>query len=476
MGWKPDRSLSISLAKQIVQWMTEQILTGQWPSGTKLPAQRQLAATLGVNRSTIQEALDELKADGILSAKIGSSTYVSNDSWNMLVKKKQPNWQKYIESSIHKPNYQTIQVINEMEQDDSIIRLSTGELAPSLLPTKGIQASLQHLQLDGKTIGYSSPQGSLKLRQAICKYVKKRGIETTPENICIVSGGLQALQLIAVGLLETGSVVYQDEYSYLNSVHPFQSFGMQLQSIPSFSRNESLLQKKRGRRQGIYYAIPTLHNPTGTIWSMEEKYSFYEVCKSLSLPIIEDDVYCELAFEELTKSLKSIDTAGQVLYLGSMSKTLSPGLRIGWIIASTPVIKRLADIKMQMDYGSSAFSQEIVTHWLTTGLYEQHVEQLKQELKRRAVFMEKLLVRYFTGIATWQSPLGGFYIWIRFTKPIVTTDFFFKLLKRKVLINPGYIYEPRDAYHIRLSYAYATEDDLHKALRILYEEALCSGD
>ena len=159
-----------------------------------------------------------------------------------------------------------------------------------------------------------------------------------------------------------------------------------------------------------------------------------------------------------------------------MSKTLSPGLRIGWVIASTPVIKRLADIKMQMDYGSSAFSQEIVTHWLTTGLYEKHVEQLKQELKRRAVFMEKLLVQYFTGIATWQSPIGGFYIWIRFTQPIVTTDFFFKLLKRKVLINPGYIYEPRDAYHIRLSYAYATEDDLHKALRILYEEALRVGD
>ena len=476
MNWKPNRSLSISLAKQIIDWMTQQILTGQWPSGTKLPAQRQLAATLGVNRSTIQEALDELKADGILSAKIGSSTYVSNDSWNILVKKKQPNWQRYIESSIHKPNYQTIQVINEMEQDDSIIRLSTGELAPSLLPTEAIQASLQQLQLDGKTIGYSSPQGSLKLRQAICEYVKKRGIETTPENICIVSGGLQALQLIAVGLLETGSVVYQDEFSYLNSVHPFQSFGMQLQSIPSFSRNESLTQKKRGRRQGIYYAIPTLHNPTGAIWLMEEKQSFYEVCKSLSLPIIEDDVYCELAFEELTPSLKSIDTAGQVLYLGSMSKTLSPGLRIGWVIASTPVIKRLADIKMQMDYGSSAFSQEIVTHWLTTGLYEQHVQQLRQELKRRAALMEKLLNRYFTGIATWASPKGGFYIWLRFTQPIVTTDFFFKVLKRKVLINPGYIYEPRDAYHIRLSYAYATDDDLHKALRILYEEALRSRD
>ena len=101
---------------------------------SSLPAQRQLALTLGVNRSTLQEAIDELKADGILSSKVGSSTYVSNDSWSMLLKQKQPNWQKYIEASIHKPNFQTIQLINEFEQDESIIRLSTGELAPSLLP------------------------------------------------------------------------------------------------------------------------------------------------------------------------------------------------------------------------------------------------------------------------------------------------------------------------------------------------------
>ncbi|MFF5994635.1 PLP-dependent aminotransferase family protein [Lysinibacillus sp. KU-BSD001] len=472
MHWKPDRTLSISLSKQIVQWITENIQNGEWPSGTKLPTQRQLAVMLGVNRSTIQEAMDELKADGIISSKIGSSTYVSNASWNMLVKQKQPNWQKYIEASIHKPNYQTIQVINACEQDDSIIRLSTGELAPSLLPTAKIQSSLQQLQLDGRAIGYSSPQGSLHLREALCQYLKKRRIIASPDNICIVSGGLQALQLIAVGLLETGSIVFQDPFSYLNSIHPFQSFGMDLQSIELSNRNTTALEKRRGRRQSIYYAIPTLHNPTGAIWSMEEKQSFYDMCKTLHLPIIEDDVYFELAFEELTPPLKAIDTAGHVLYLGSMSKTLSPGLRIGWVVAPSPVIKRLADIKMQMDYGSSAFSQEIVTHWLTTGLYEQHIQELKVELRRRAVLMEGLLKQYFTDIASWQSPKGGFYIWIRFHQPIVTTDFFFQLLKQKVLINPGYIYEPKDTHHIRLSYAYASDSELQSGLHILYEEAM----
>ncbi|MEI4768063.1 PLP-dependent aminotransferase family protein [Psychrobacillus sp. FJAT-51614] len=452
--------------------MTEQIRTGQWPNGTKLPAQRHLALTFGVNRSTLQEAIDELKADGILSSKVGSSTYVSNDSWNMLLKQKQPNWQKYIEASIHKPNYQTIQLINEFEQDDSIIRLSTGELAPSLLPTAQIQASFQQLQLDGKSIGYSSPQGSLNLRAAICNYLTKRGITTAPENICIVSGGLQALQLIAVGLLETGSIVFQEEFSYLNSIHPFQSFGMQMHSVDFKSQDKEIFQRRRGKRQGIYYAIPTLHNPTGRIWSFEKKKSFYAMCQSLQLPIIEDDVYFELSFEALSPPLKSIDTTGQVLYLGSVSKTLSPGLRIGWVVAPSPVIKRLADIKMQMDYGSSAFSQEIVSYWLTSGLYEEHIEKLKVELKRRAELMENLLEQYFKEIASWESSKGGFYIWLKFNAPIITTDFFMNLLNQKVLINPGYIYEPKDTYHIRLSYSYTSDKELVEGLYTLYSEAV----
>lgn len=472
MSWKPNRSLSTSLSKQIADWISQQILTGQWPVGTKLPPQRQLAIMLGVNRSTVQEAIDELKAAGILSSKMGSSTYVSNDSWNMLAKQNQPNWQHYIEASIHKPNYQTIQLINELEQDDSIIRLSTGELSPSLLPTDEIQTSLRQLQLDGKAIGYSPPQGSLTLRKALVHYLEKRDISTSPENICIVSGGLQALQLIALGLLETGAVVFQDEFSYLNSVHPFQSFGMHLQEVNSTNRNELIVKKRRGKRQSIFYTIPTLHNPTGATWSLDERQSFYDTCTSVQMPIIEDDVYAELSFDPPPPSLKSIDTDGQVLYIGSISKTLSPGLRIGWIVAPTPVIKRLADIKMQMDYGSSAFSQEIVSHWLSTGLYEEHVTQLKRELQRRAELMEQQLKKNFLEIATWSSSKGGFYIWLTFTHPIVTTDFFLKLLKQKVLINPGYIYEPKDATHIRLSYAYATDTEMQKGLLILYKEAI----
>lgn len=472
MNWQPNRSSPMSLSEQIRGWIIGQIQNGDWPAGTKLPPQRKLALSLGVNRSTLQEAVDELKADGLLSSRAGSATVVANDSWDLLVKQKQPNWQQYIEASIHKSNYQTIQLINEFEQDASVIRLGTGELSPSLLPAEAIRESLGSLPLDGKHLGYSSPQGSLSLRQAICDYVKKRGLLTTPEHICIVSGGLQALQLIALGLLETGSLIFQNEYSYLNSVHTFQSFGMNLFGLSDHQFTAERLRNIRRRRQAILYTIPSLHNPTGKCMTMAEKTSLYRLCEAEKLPLIEDDVYFELMFEQehVGPAIKALDQSGQVIYIGSVSKTLSPGLRIGWVIASTPVIQRLADIKMQMDYGSSAISQQIVEHWLRTGLYESHIRQLREELRSRAALMESLLDQYFEETATWDSPRGGFYIWLRFHEPIVTTELFMRLLKKKVLINPGYIYGSNAGHHIRLSYAYCSEEELVQGMEILYRE------
>ncbi|MBO1511515.1 aminotransferase-like domain-containing protein [Metabacillus bambusae] len=469
MKWKPNRHSHLTVQEQIVDWIKTRIERGDWTVGTKIPTQRQLATQFNVNRSTVQLALDELKANGLLESKMGSGVFLANNSWNVLLNSAQPNWQQHIESSIHKPNYHTIQLINQCEQMDHIIRLGTGELSPELLPTKQIEQSLKNISLESKAIGYSSPQGSEKLRGILCEYLKKRGIQTAPENILIVSGALQALQLIAIGLLEEGSSVFHEQPSYLNSVHPFQSAGMRMISVSRDSHLTNNLRALKRKRQALFYCVPTLHNPTGYNWSLEEKKNLYNMCKELQIPIIEDDVYHELLFESSSPAIKSFDTSGQVLYIGSVSKTLSPGLRIGWVVAPSPVIERLADIKMQTDYGSSAFSQEIVAHWISFGLYEKHLIKLREQLKRRATYVEEILEQKFQQIATWKKSEGGFYIWIRFHEPIVNKALFLNLLNQNVLINPGYIYKSSDLHHIRLSFAYASLEELKEGLNILLE-------
>ncbi|KHF40498.1 aminotransferase-like domain-containing protein [Halalkalibacter okhensis] len=470
MDWKPDRQSHLTIHVQIIEWMKTRIERGDWTVGTKLPTQRKLAAQFEVNRSTINLALDELKADGLLESKVGSGTFVANNSWNILLNKSQPNWQQHIEASIHKPNYHTIQLINEFEQKDHIIRLGTGELSPELLPTKKIERSLKSLSLESRAIGYSEPQGSKKLRSVLCEYLKKRGIDTAQENILIVSGALQALQLIAIGLLEEGAIIFQDNPSYLNSIHPFQSAGMRMIPVQRDGNLPDTLRIAKRKKQSLFYCVPTLQNPTGCNWTIGERQTLYHTCKQLQIPIIEDDVYHELLFEPSSSpALKSFDQSGQVLYVGSVSKTLSPGLRIGWVVAPQSVIQRLADIKMQTDYGSSAVSQEIVAQWLSSGLYESHILQLREQLKLRATFVENILEEQFKHIATWKKSEGGFYIWLRFKEPIVNKAFFLNLLKKNVLINPGYIYDTSDLHHIRLSYAYASLEELTVGLNSLIE-------
>lgn len=124
---------------------------------------------------------------------------------------------------------------------------------------------------------------------------------------------------------------------------------------------------------------------------------------------------------------------------------------------------------MQTDYGSSAFSQEIVSHWISSGLYEKNLIKLREQLKRRATFVEEILEQQFQKVATWKKSEGGFYIWLRFHEPIVNKALFLNLLNQNVLINPGYIYESSDLHHIRLSYAYASLEELEKGLKILLE-------
>ncbi|MED3787974.1 PLP-dependent aminotransferase family protein [Peribacillus frigoritolerans] len=469
--WGPNRSSTQSLHQQIVDWIKQQITRGEWPVGTKLPSQRSLADSFGVNRSTIITAIDELIADGLLETKLGSGTFVSNNTWNVLVSSKQPDWKNYVRNGLHEPNLKTIQDINQYETDTAIIRLGTGELSPALLPTKQIEKTLRSTSFDAHSLGYSEPKGDKRLRQCISVHLETKGINASPSSLMVVSGGLQALQLISVGLLQKGSMILHESPSYLNSVHPFQSAGMHLVGLSKQGRESIPTQMKRinGRKKAsLFYTVPTFNNPTNTTWSKEERLNLLSLCKKEQIPIIEDDVYSDLWFdEEPPPPLKSLDADGLVLHIGSMSKTLSPGLRIGWIAGPITVIERLADIKMQMDYGSSALSQHLVAEWLANGQYSKHLEWLRQKLKERRDFTLTLLNQYFKGLAEWQIPQGGFYIWLKLCKPIVNPNLFKQAIKENILLNPGYIYEPNNHTHIRLSYSYASEEQLAYGIQTL---------
>ncbi|CDQ39928.1 MULTISPECIES: PLP-dependent aminotransferase family protein [Virgibacillus] len=447
----------------IVDFIKEKISKGEWAIGGRIPSQRHLARMFDVNRSTVITALEELMADGLIEGKTGKGTVVINNTWTLMGNRTSTNWNENVTLGIHKPSVSTVQEINKAESNNNLIQLSKGELSPEMFPLEEMRSIVQRVSNQLTPFGYEEPKGNIKLRQAISNYLKMRGMDISPSSILVVSGALQALQLISIGLLQRGSTVFLEVPSYLYSLTVFQSVGMELKGLPMDKEGikvDSIYQTKE-RGKSILYTIPTFHNPTGTLMQKKRREELIKYCEREQLPIIEDDVYRDLWMDSSPpESLKSMDCHGNVLYLGSLSKTLSPGLRIGWIVGSESVINRLADLKMQSDYGSSTLSQHVATEWLSSGLYDQHLETVREQLKVRRGTALEALNKHLRSYATWDIPTGGFFIWIKIKPMFKVKRLFDKALSKGLLLNPGSIYAEHSGQFIRLSFGFASLDEI----------------
>lgn len=469
--WKPDRKNELPLSKQIVNYITERISRGDWLIGQKLPSQRDLAKSLNVNRSTIVEALSELNSLGIIESNFGQGTTIINNTWSLLFSATTPNWKSYIESGIHKANIPTIQAINNLEFQENMIRLSTGEMSPDLFPHEMMKKVLSKIPSRAFSLNYIEPLGLLELRKALSNYLKNLELDVAPSQILIVSGSLQALQLVSIGILRPNSTVFIEDPSYVKSLHVFDSTGMKMKDVPMDEKGLipwMINKSKINNDTSILYTIPTFHNPTGLTMALSRRLEVLRWCKSNQLPIIEDDVYRELWFDELPPlPLKAHDTTGNVLYLGSVSKSLAPGLRIGWVAGPEPVVERLGDIKMQTDYGASSLSQWALTEWIESGLYEEHLKSFRTQLINRRNFVLNFLDQYFADLASWDVPKGGYYIWLKLNSFISTEKLFRLAISENILINPGNLYSFKKNPYLRISYSYASLDDLAIGLKRL---------
>lgn len=470
---------TLPLYQQIMNYINEKIANGEWAIGSKIPSQRELAKLFNVNRSTVITALEELTADGLIEGIMGKGTIVVNNTWSLMAKNPPPNWSKHIYSGLHTPSLATVQEINEAESNVNLIQLSKGELSIDIFPVDTMKLIMQRVTEKIEALGYEEPRGFLPLREAVSAYLRTVGINASPSSILIVSGALQALQLISVGLLQKDSTVLLERPSYLYSLYVFQSTGMKLRGL-SLDEQGILPSSisSTNEQNAILYSNPCFHNPTGILMSEKRRQEILQVCEKKQLPIIEDDIYRELWIDEIPPlPLKAMDRYGHVLSLGSLSKTLSPGLRIGWIVGPEPVIERLSDIKMQTDYGSSSLSQRVAAEWLTSGLYQKHLEFVREQLKVRREIVLEALQTYLSDVCVWDIPSGGFFIWLKILPELSMRDLYVKSFAEGILLNPGYMYAQETDRYIRISYAYAPIGDLklgiYKLSRIIRKNVKC---
>ncbi len=464
VDWVPDKGSKEPIYQQIVDYISKKISNGDWAIGYYLPSERMLANKFEVNRSTISAALDILKSYGLIDGKGGKGTVIASNTWSLMISSSEANWGNYVKSGYFKENLPTIQEINSMEFKEGVVRLGTGELSPQLYPSKMMKDIFEKLSQTITSLNYLEPLGLLELREILSERLNKKGIQCKPSNILITSGSLQALQLISVSILKQGLSVYTEAPSYIKSLQVFQSAGMRLIGV-NMDREGiqywKIAREKKVKEDAILYIIPSFHNPTGIVMSAERRSELFKFCIDNRLPVIEDDAYGDIWLEEEPpKPLKSLDEHGMIIYLGTISKVLAPGLRIGWIVASESIVNRLGDVKMQTDYGASSVSQWILKEILSNEYYEQYLKEMQIELKSRRDLMILALDKYFKELAVWEIPKGGFYIWLILKQNVSMEKLFQTALKQEILLNPGGIYDFKKNSALRLSYSYIDKKDI----------------
>ncbi|PLS25045.1 PLP-dependent aminotransferase family protein [Bifidobacterium imperatoris] len=492
IDWKPNREETRPVTEQIVDFMCGRIASGAWPIGSRLPSQRALADAFGVNRSTVIAAVEELADYGIVEGRHGAGTRIVSNTWSLMLSGA-PDWADYVASGFFKANNDTIQSINRYEFDSAKTRLGTGELDPRLFPREMWRRVACEAADEIDSLGYPPPEGLDVLREAVASHMRSWNVDCNPEQVLISSGALQGLQMISVSLLSSGSTVYAEAPSYIKSLQVFQSAGMRLAGVPmgvdglDVHALDASLRERAGTGSGpgprsgqgsggnggknssaVLYTIPTNHNPTGLTMPADRRHLLIDACVANRLPIIEDCAYQDLVFDgDAPTSLKAFDDTGMVITVGSASKSLAPGLRIGWVVADERIVHRLADVKMQMDYGASTLSQWVFARFLTSGMYGEYLEQLRAELRRRRDAALETLERLFSVRAHWNVPQGGFYIWLTFDEPVRMGRLFQRALEHGVLLNPGDIYDFAGDNSLRLSYAYTTPEEFARAAEVV---------
>lgn len=445
MNWTLNQKSTLPLYQQIMLLIEEKVKAGELSPGTRLPSERKLAETLGVNRSTVIRSLEELAVQGLLIRKTGSGTYVNPDKWGLQTK---PviNWgSPLIEEprGTHSPYEQAAQALLE-SQKTKVIDLSKGILPPDLLPELHSPDLSWKELVDQEKEQATSHTGISSLKQSVQAFLQETyQMEVPLDEIMITSGTQNALFLISQGLLKPGDAVGIEAPSYFYSLRLFQAAGLRIVPIPMDAEGmtvKGLQEASLKHPLKMIFLNPVFQNPTGLVMSTRRKQEILDYCLMKRIPIVEDDAYGGLSFDDSldTRPLKMIDQNQQVIYLGTLSKLAGRHLRIGWMIGPQPVLENLADIRVQIDSDLSFLPQFMADHFLRTEI-KSYQKQVRTILKKRARRLEAWLKELYGEHIAFQEALGGFHLYCRFPdKSAEEVDTLLsELLDKHVVVAPG---------------------------------------
>lgn len=372
-----------------------------------------------------------------------------------------------------------IRELLKLTQRPEIISFAGGLPAPELFPVEEL-AKVAHdiLLKEGKQLlQYATTEGRPTLRKKIAdRMLAKYQIQVSPDEILITTGSQQCLDFAGKLFLDPGDVVLCESPSYLGALNAFNAYEPEFIEVPT--DEGGLIPEELDKilsttnRCKFIYVIPDFQNPTGRTWSLERREKFMEVINKYELPVLEDNPYGELRFEgEILPSLKSMDTKGLVIFLGTFSKIFCPGLRLGWVAAKPGILSEFIKIKQSADLHTSNFDQGIADAYIESYDLDAHVEKIKDLYRHRRDLIIASMEKMMPEGVEWTHPQGGLFLWLTFPQGTSAAQVFVKCIEKNVAGVTGDAFFPngKTDRNMRINYSNMPDDKIVEGIRRIAE-------
>jgi DNA-binding transcriptional MocR family regulator len=486
---KVDRKVRVPIYEQIVQGIRGMVDSDTLAVGTRLPSSREMAARLGVHRSTVFRAYEELLALGYVESRPGSYTTVRGKPKTTVLEPTREggllNWEKLS----NPPSRGTFEIFSryspelDLDNHTDVINLAALEVDPRTFPVEEVRKCMNRVLVNQgtKALEYGEEAGYRPLREYITHRLQIHGISVSTSEVLITNGSHQGLELILKLLTRPGSKVVIESPTYANFIPLLKYY--QADIVEIFFRDGSmdlrLLRKVvRKEKPALVYTIPNFQNPTGLTSSQAHREMLLRLCEEFRIPLVEDGFEEEMKyFGNVAMPIKSMDEHNVVIYVGTFSKVLFPGMRIGWIAAQKDCIERLTALKRFSDLSSSVLAQAVVNAFCREGYYDKHLRRMHRLYRKRMRTALDAMRQHLPDNVKWTKPEGGYTIWASLHKSYVSEKTLKEtLLKHRVMVSPGHYFfsqkQPRKFFRISIATLNEVEiqegiERLGKALRDL---------
>jgi len=455
----------VPLYRTIADAVIRDIRRGRYSEGARLPASRDLARTLEVNRATVHQALQLLKREGWIETNRGGGTRVARRSSAGPVVGPAPAWDRIASSLL-----QRIVAEPSSVESPGAVEVDLSRLAPDErdFPAATFAALLAEVARDGALLSYGSPFGYRPLRETLARRLARRGIPADPDALLVVNGAQQGLDLITRALVDPGDSIAVEDPSYHGALSLLRAHRARLLGIPLDAEGPGLgaFEAALAASPKFFYTIPDFQNPTGLLASPARRGEIAEKAVAAGVLLVEDAFDADLLVEgELPPPYAAL-APGHVVHLGTISKALFPGVRVGWIAGPREFVHRLAALKRVGELTSPPVLQAALNLFLARGEYDRHLLRMRSRLKSKLAVAHRTVGARFPVGTRCDRPSGGYVLWIRLPEGVSGRVLAAAAREKGILVSPGaeFMADQSDAAALRISVARGTASEIEKAL------------